>query len=133
MAGGHNLFAAPLPSSSFSSSHFDPSLAIVTTHTQMHLATSCLFFVPVYDAAPCRRCFGSGHRGAVLPLCQHAIVSSTDCQTPHLPLPSPSHSPTQTHPSTLLPQCSQRYNTYCQTTRATLQGVKLGRFTRREI
>lgn len=76
MAGGHNLLAAPLPPSYFSS-FIDPSLTNITTHTRTKLRTTTqtrsppVFFVPVCDAAPCGRCFGCGRRRAFF-----AIVSA---------------------------------------------------------
>lgn len=41
------------------------------------------------------RYFGCGRRRAVLLLCQHATMYSTDYQTPHLPLPNSFHAPTK--------------------------------------
>lgn len=99
MAGGHNLFAAPRPASYFSSlpphqhTH-TPAHAhsfVVYTHTQPPL----IFFVCVCNAAPCMRYFGCACRRAVLLLCQHATMYSTDYQTPHLPLPNSFHAPTK--------------------------------------
>ncbi len=135
MAGGHNLFAAPIPSS-YSSSLIDPSLAIITTHTVLYSytysATSCLLslFVMWHRVGDALDVATGGLFCCCVSMqrCSQLTVRPPTYHSPIPPMHPHKYIPPTTPPSTKKYLCSQRYNTtFSRTSRATLQGAELDR------